>query len=69
MPSEAWTWTRAGVGRVIVCEQHHVGAGATGKSGALVRTHYTNEPAFVAHTRPEIVAPLRAVNSTGCTMP
>ena len=26
-------------------------------------------PAFVAHTWPEIVAPLRAVKSTGSTMP
>src|SRR3989442_5581972 len=30
--------------RVVVVEQRDVGAGATGKSGALVRTHYTNEP-------------------------
>ena len=42
--STAFHLTRAGVKRVIVCERHHVGAGATGKSGALVRTHYTNEP-------------------------
>ena len=26
-------------------------------------------PAFVAHTRPEMVAPLRAVKRTFCTMP
>ena len=26
-------------------------------------------PDFVAHTCPEIVAPLRAVNSTGLTIP
>jgi sarcosine oxidase subunit beta len=42
--SIAFHLARAGVRRVIVCEQHHLGAGATGKSGALVRTHYTNEP-------------------------
>jgi sarcosine oxidase subunit beta len=42
--STAFHLAEAGVKRVIVCEQRHVGAGATGKSGALVRTHYTNEP-------------------------
>jgi sarcosine oxidase subunit beta len=42
--STAFHLARAGVKRVIVCEQRHLGAGATGKSGALVRTHYTNEP-------------------------
>jgi sarcosine oxidase, subunit beta len=51
--STAFHLTRAGVKRVIVCEQRHLGAGATGKSGALVRTHYTNEPetrlAFASH--------------------
>jgi hypothetical protein len=28
----------------VVVEQRHLAAGATGKSGALVRMHYTNEP-------------------------
>jgi len=30
--------------RVVLCERRYVAAGATGKSGALVRLHYTNEP-------------------------
>src|SRR5438105_13669542 len=42
--STAFHLARAGVRRVVVVEQHHVAAGATGKSGALVRMHYTNEP-------------------------
>ncbi|HUZ00373.1 MAG TPA: FAD-dependent oxidoreductase [Thermomicrobiaceae bacterium] len=51
--STAWHLARAGVKRVVVVERRHIGAGATGKSGALVRTHYTNEPetrlAFESH--------------------
>src|SRR5437660_5791743 len=35
---------RAGVQRVVVVERQYLGSGATGKSGALVRMHYTNEP-------------------------
>ncbi|HLW46800.1 MAG TPA: FAD-binding oxidoreductase [bacterium] len=31
-------------GRVVLCERRFLAAGATGKSGALVRMHYTNEP-------------------------
>jgi sarcosine oxidase, subunit beta len=31
-------------GRVVLCERRHLAAGATGKSGALVRMHYANEP-------------------------
>src|SRR5947209_5528834 len=42
--STAFHLARAGVRRVVVVEQHHLAAGATGKSGALVRMHYTNEP-------------------------
>jgi sarcosine oxidase subunit beta len=42
--STAFHLARAGVRRVVVVEQRHLAAGATGKSGALVRMHYTNEP-------------------------
>lgn len=42
--STAFHLARAGVGNVVVVEKSHLGAGATGKSGALVRMHYTNEP-------------------------
>jgi sarcosine oxidase subunit beta len=40
----AFELTRRGAGMVVVLEWRHVGAGATGKSGALVRQHYTNVP-------------------------
>nr|WP_236819222.1 FAD-binding oxidoreductase [Alicyclobacillus tolerans] len=41
--SAAFHLAKAGVKKVTVVEWHHLGAGATGKSGALVRTHYSNE--------------------------
>ncbi|MEZ4506442.1 MAG: FAD-binding oxidoreductase [Thermomicrobiales bacterium] len=39
--SAAYQLTRKGI-RPVVLERAHIGAGATGKSGALVRAHYTN---------------------------
>jgi len=42
--SIAFHLAKAGAGKVIVIERRHLAAGATGKSGALVRMHYTNEP-------------------------
>jgi sarcosine oxidase subunit beta len=42
--STAFHLAKAGMRNVVVVERHHVAAGATGKSGALVRMHYTNEP-------------------------
>jgi sarcosine oxidase subunit beta len=42
--STAFHLALAGAGKVVVVERRHLAAGATGKSGALVRTHYTNEP-------------------------
>jgi sarcosine oxidase, subunit beta len=48
--STAFQLATLGVKRVVVCERHFPGAGASGKSGALVRMHYTNEPeARLAH--------------------
>lgn len=41
--SAAFHLARLGVGRVTLCERSTLGAGATGKSAALVRTHYHNE--------------------------
>jgi sarcosine oxidase, subunit beta len=41
--STAFHLAKAGVKNVTVVEQKHLAAGATGKSGALVRMHYTNE--------------------------
>lgn len=42
--STAYQLAAQGAGRVILVERRHLAAGASGKSGALVRTHYTNEP-------------------------
>jgi sarcosine oxidase subunit beta len=41
--STAFHLTSLGVRSVLVLERQHLAAGATGKSGALVRMHYTNE--------------------------
>ena len=41
--SAAYQLTRHGVRDVVVLERAELAAGATGKSGALVRAHYTNE--------------------------
>ncbi|HLJ62117.1 MAG TPA: FAD-binding oxidoreductase [bacterium] len=42
--SVAFHLAARGVTRVVLCERRWPAAGATGKSGALVRMHYTNEP-------------------------
>ena len=41
--STAFNLTRLGVRNVVLLERRQLAAGATGKSGALVRMHYTNE--------------------------
>src|SRR2546427_13136118 len=41
--STAYHLAARGVRRVLLLERRHLGAGATGKSGSLVRMHYTNE--------------------------
>ncbi len=41
--STAFHLASMGVHRVILVERRGLAAGATGKSGSLVRTHYTNE--------------------------
>lgn len=41
--STAFHLTRLGVKNVVLLERARLASGATGKSGALVRTHYTNE--------------------------
>ncbi|MER3438833.1 MAG: amino acid dehydrogenase, partial [Chloroflexota bacterium] len=48
--STAFHLARAGAGRVLLLERHHLSAGATGKSHSLVRMHYTNpHDAALAH--------------------
>lgn len=42
--STAFHLAKLGAGRVVVVEQGHLASGASGKSGALVRTSYANEP-------------------------
>jgi sarcosine oxidase subunit beta len=42
--STAFHLAKAGAGKIVVVERKHLAAGASGKSGALVRMHYTNEP-------------------------
>jgi sarcosine oxidase subunit beta len=41
--STAWHLVQQGVRDVVVLERSYVGAGASGKSGAIIRTHYANE--------------------------
>jgi len=41
--STAYHLAARGMKNVLLLERRHLGAGATGKSGALVRMHYTNE--------------------------
>jgi len=42
--SVAFHLAKAGMTNVVLVERWHLGAGATGKSGALVRMHYSNKP-------------------------
>lgn len=42
--STAFQLAKRGVRNVVLVERGQLGAGATGKSGALVRAHYTNAP-------------------------
>jgi len=42
--STAFHLAKMGVKKIVVVERKHLAAGASGKSGALVRMHYTNEP-------------------------
>lgn len=42
--STAFHLAQAGAGKIVVVEKQHLASGASGKSGALVRMHYTNEP-------------------------
>jgi sarcosine oxidase subunit beta len=41
--STAFQLSRRGVRDIVIVERRFVGAGASGKSGAIVRTHYSNE--------------------------
>jgi sarcosine oxidase subunit beta len=48
--SIAWHLAQRGAGRVTLLERATVSAGASGKTGALLRRHYSNEPeAMLAH--------------------
>jgi glycine/D-amino acid oxidase-like deaminating enzyme len=55
--SLAWQLARRGAGRVVLLERDVVAAGASGRTGALLRRHYSNRPeALLAHRRWEIFA-------------
>jgi len=55
--SVAWALARRGVGRVALCERQVVAAGASGRTGALLRRHYSNRPeAILAHRGWQIFA-------------
>jgi sarcosine oxidase subunit beta len=41
--SAAWHLARLGAGRVVLLERAELAGGATGRSSAIVRTHYTHE--------------------------
>ena len=48
--SLAWHLARRGAGRVLLLERDVVAAGASGRTGALLRRHYSNQPeAILAH--------------------
>lgn len=48
--STAWQLAKKGAGRVLLLERSTIASGATGKTGALLRQHYSNEPeALLAH--------------------
>ena len=48
--SLAWHLARRGAGRVMVLERDLIAAGASGRTGALLRRHYSNQPeAILAH--------------------
>lgn len=48
--SAAWRLARRGAGRVLLIERDVVAAGASGRTGALLRRHYSNRPeAILAH--------------------
>lgn len=48
--SLAWHLAKAGAGRVALFERSVMGAGASGRTGALLRRHYSNRPeAILAH--------------------
>ena len=39
----AWFLAEANAGRILVLERRFVGAGSSGKSGAILRQHYSHE--------------------------
>src|SRR5688572_30848152 len=49
--SLAWQLARRGAGRVTLFERSVVAAGASGRTGALLRRHYTNRPEAVLAQR------------------
>src|SRR2546427_10955686 len=64
--STAYHLAARGVKNVLLLERRHLGAGGTGKSGALVRMHYTNQAeARLALGRPQIFREFRDIVGGG----
>lgn len=49
--SLAWHLAKAGAGRVALFERAVIGAGASGRTGALLRRHYSNRPEAILAQR------------------
>jgi sarcosine oxidase, subunit beta len=65
--STAFHLASLGARSVRLLERRHLGAGATGKSGALVRMHYTNEPeARLAHESLKVFRDFSAIVGGEC---
>ncbi len=55
--SLAWHLARRGAGRITLFERSVIAAGASGKTGALLRRHYSNRPeAILAHRSWQVFA-------------
>jgi sarcosine oxidase subunit beta len=65
--STAFHLTTLGVRSVLLVERRHLAAGATGKSGALVRMHYTNEAeSRLAHESLKVFRDFDAIVGGSC---
>jgi len=65
--STAFHLAGLGATNIVLLERRHLAAGATGKSGALVRMHYTNEPeARLAWESLKVFRDFRAIVGGDC---
>ncbi|HET8524619.1 MAG TPA: FAD-dependent oxidoreductase, partial [Thermomicrobiales bacterium] len=65
--SIAWNLARRGAGRIVLLERATIGAGASGRTGALLRRHYSNRPeAMLAQKSWEIYRNWREIVGGDC---